>query len=153
MWVASLLLSHLLITSWLFCYSNALLPDLQSDALWHLIPRVFQFHKSTRTRSLDEENLKLSRLIAAEYLNRGLGKPFCKEKNFILLQIVPLSTKLRNGLDLPSCIALWKAPEQQLSTLAVTEVSDTHKPCDPFPNLIGIFPVQLLQFFTIPKFE
>ncbi|KAL5110680.1 Tetratricopeptide repeat protein 37 [Taenia crassiceps] len=46
------------------------------DAMWHILPRVFQTFKrsfTTETSSYDEENIKWSRLAAAEYLNRCLA--------------------------------------------------------------------------------
>ncbi|VDK36094.1 unnamed protein product [Taenia asiatica] len=47
------------------------------DTMWHILPRVFQTFKrsfTTETSDYDEENIKWSRLTAAEYLNRCLGK-------------------------------------------------------------------------------
>ncbi|KAL5967803.1 Tetratricopeptide repeat protein 37 [Taenia solium] len=45
------------------------------DTMWHILPRVFQMFKrsfTTETSDYDEENIKWSRLTAAEYLNRCL---------------------------------------------------------------------------------
>lgn len=45
--------------------------------MWHILPRVFQAFKrsfTTETSNYDEEGMKWSRLTAAEYLNRCLGK-------------------------------------------------------------------------------
>ncbi|CDS42708.1 tetratricopeptide repeat protein 37 [Echinococcus multilocularis] len=46
------------------------------DAMWHILPRVFQSFKrssTTETSGYDEESIKWSRLTAAEYLNRCLA--------------------------------------------------------------------------------
>ncbi|EUB59387.1 Tetratricopeptide repeat protein 37 [Echinococcus granulosus] len=67
------------------------------DAMWHILPRVFQSFKrssTTEASGYDEESIKWSRLTAAEYLNRCLGKspesrlrPFLSSSAYDLLSV------------------------------------------------------------------
>uniref|UniRef100_A0A0R3WME6 TPR_REGION domain-containing protein n=1 Tax=Hydatigena taeniaeformis TaxID=6205 RepID=A0A0R3WME6_HYDTA len=56
------------------------------DALWHILPRIFQTFKrsfTNGTNDYDEQSIRWSQMIAAEYLNRCLGKsPESKLRTF-----------------------------------------------------------------------